>query len=439
MNLRRRFGRSSGGIWTPADADLLWAFGGALSLTLSGSNITVASSVSRTAKNLAAASGKEPVVDVGNATQWNLDRTNGPFTGKSSICTSNVDTKLFSATGGPTGASPFHIISIAEYRGLNTGTTNLGNFCTFGAPSSAYNTGFGEFNSANFSFGGNASSAFTFGAVDTNPHIFEASYDGTNVRIYIDGKLATTQARTHNIASADFGFMNWWGVAGYHCVSVRASGHAFDSKRLSQDAVNRFLRYEMARLSGPTGRPRIVAMYGDSTVQGNAVGAEPLDQSLRLQQVAPNIIYPANYGVSGERPDQIATRLSTFDLAATHIAIWCGRNLQLVTTTPEADAAIAYESIRTMVARAHALGCKAIVGTLPQWGNATPGSYSNNYRLAFNVLILANSAGADAIALISEAMGAYNAANFCADTLHENITCERTLVAPAFYAALLTC
>ncbi len=418
--------------WSPRQLGAAWVMDPNL-FTLSSSNITAAADAGGSTNVLAALSGKEPVVDTG-----------GCF-GVSHPClrTSNTSTRLFSATGGVTGNSAWSLISIFEMQGAGTGPASVGDFALFGTPASARNAGLGA-SSTSFACMGNGVGTFQVpnGSpyFDSLPHIIEARYNGTSLNLYFDGALLggpfTVAA---NITDAAIGFGNWYTQPTYPPIDARVHTMAFFAgANPSQSDVTTFLRYEMTRLASPAGRGRIVAMFGDSTTQGTASGAEALDKSLRLQQVFPNVIFPSNYGISGERADQIATRLAAFSLASTHIVIWCGRNMP-TSVTPAADAATTYASITTMVQRAHAMGSKAVVGTLDQWGAATVGSYANNYRIALNVLILANSAGADAIALIDEAMGAYNIVNFCADTLHENIAAERTIVAPAIYAALLTC
>lgn len=401
--------------------------------TLSGSNITAAMSGDGSGKTLTATAGKEPVLDTGGA--FGVTRP--------CLRTSNPSTRLFSATGGVTGNQPWSMFTIAEWVSGGAGPASLGCFSLLGTPAATKNMGIGA-NATTFVMVGNGNGITLINGfnppLDTVPHIVEAKYDGTNLYTYFDGKLlGGPTALALNITDAALGFGSWFTQPTYPTIDARVHSQAFVcGSNPSQANVTQFIRYELRRLSSAAGKGRMVSMFGDSTTEGTASGAEPLDKSLRLQQVYPNVIFPANFGVSGETASSIADRFLTFTGPCTHVVMWCGRNMP-PRTTFAADAATTYASIVTTVQRAHAFGARIVVGTLDQWGASTVGSYENNYRLALNTLILANTAGADAIALISEAMGAYNAANFCADTLHENQAAQRAIVAPAIYTALLAC
>jgi hypothetical protein len=414
-----------------------WVMDPAL-FTVTGANITSAADAGGGSVLLTAAAGKEPVLV-----------TNGPFTGKPALRTSNGLTKLFSPTGGVTGAQPWHQIAIFERIGPAP-ASGFGTFALMGTPgpAGANNVGLGAITS-NLVAGGNGSSGTIVVSaavpyVDSTPHIVEAKYDGTNLYLYFDGKLSGGPiAKTYAISTADIGFGNWYnlpGNAAYYGLDARVHSMAFGSnKNFAQPDVNAFLRYELARLAGPTGKPRALVLFGDSFTEGTAVGSKPLDASIRLAQVAPNIVFPSNQGISGQRPDQIVARIPAYTGIATHIGIWAGVNLTLTPVTPAVDAVAAYAQISNGVASAHAMECKAVVGTIPQWGTSTVGSYINDFRLALNTLILANTAGADAIADIDVYMGAFTPSNFCADMTHPSATALDTIIGPAWYAAYVSC
>lgn len=414
--------------WKPAQLGAAWIMDPAL-FTVSGSSITAAADAGGGSIVLTAASGNEPVLV-----------TNGPFTGKSALRTSNPATRLFSASGGVTGNQPWHLVSIFE-RLSACDPAGASTFAQFGSPgpASADNVGLGSTKLSLAVFGnGNSGTNQVPSAtpyLDALPHIVEAKFDGTDLSVNLDGKLlAGPFAKTYAITDAAFGFMSWYGA--YLVQDARVHSLAFGSnKNFTQPQVNAFLRYEIARLGG-TGR--ILALFGDSTTQGTTVGARPLDQSIRAAQVYPNVIFPSNQGVSGERPAQIVTRLLAYPGPSTHIVLWCGRNLTLTPVTPAIDAADAYAQITMGVARIHALGSRAIVGTLDQWGLSPTGSYTDDFRLAFNALILANGAGAEVVVDISTLMGAYSPASYTPDTIHPSAAALDTIIGPAFYTAAVS-
>ncbi len=408
-----------------------WALEPSL-FSITSSLVTAAADGARGSIVLNAASGKQPPIDVGDAAQYEIDKSKGPFTGKVGLRLSNGDTKLFSPLGGPTGNQPFHLVGIVEYMAVGGGAAGLCNYATFGAPSATGNTGVGV-TPASFAVIGNGSGTFTFGAYDNLPHFIDVKYDGATLTISRNGKVAYSGPKVFAIPDASFGFMNWFGNPAYPAADVRVWSHVLVvGKTWSPIEVNEIMRHELlsgARLAGPTGHGRIIPMFGDSTVSGTALGAEPLDVALRTKQVAPNIMFPSNYGVSGEKPAEVAARLLAYTSQSTDIFTWCGRNLP-TPVSPEADAASVYASDVAMIRYIQSIGSKAFVGTLPQWGNATVGSYFNDYRLALNVLRRANSGRADGVVDIAVDMDPFDADNFCADMLHENSTCQEEIVAP---------
>ena len=409
--------------WTPKQLGAAWTWDPAL-VTTTGALI-----------NTATDAGGSGLVLSSPATRETSLVTDGPFTGKGAIRTSNTTSSLRAVTGGVTGAQPFHMVTIAEV--MAPGDTPGSTFAMYGIQNDANNFGMGAFTSSYFCAIGNGTSGTYLlpsgtATFDAYPHIFELRYDGTNLSGYFDGKLLLGPTpKTFALSFAGLTIGTWFSSK----ITQDARIHSLtfgSNKNFSQATVGRFLKYELKRLGG-TGR--VVALFGDSTTQGSASGAEPLDKSIRAVMSAPNIMFPANYGVSGERADQILTRLQAFNASATHVFIWCGRNGPTVTTAP-ADAALTYGYITSMVQQAHLFGLKAVVGTLDQWGACVGSPYSEAYRTGINTLVKANSAGADAIADIDLAVGPYNAANYCVDTLHPNVSMLRTYVAPTANAAL---
>ena len=102
------------------------------------------------------------------------------------------------------------------------------------------------------------------------------------------------------------------------------------------------------------------------------------------------------------------------------VEIFAGTNDLTVQSPVDLTGAIIYSSTIAYVAAAHATGFKVIVGTMlprPTWA---VGSQQDNARLAFNILVRSNTAGADAIA------------DYAADpTMGVQANCSN----PVFYAA----
>lgn len=415
--------------WSPTRLGATWVYDPAL-LTVSGANITSAPGGYGGVYTLTAASGKEPVAT-----------TTGPF-GKTAIRSSNTSTKLVSATGGVTGNQPWHLLAMLEALSP-ADAAGLSTCIQFGSsgPTSGNNVGIGA-TATYLATGGNGTSGIV-GVLAGNPyldtrcHLLDIGFDGTNLRQVVDGKVFNTTAKTYAITDAAFGILNWYNA--YIALDARIHALAIGAnKNFTQAEVNAFLRFEFSRLASAGGRPRCCVFFGDSTTAGTASGAEPLGTAIRATESAPNITFADNEGVSGERSDQVLTRILAYTGPATHMHIWVGVNHTLSPVTPSADAAGAYADILSGVAFCRARSIIPIVGTLPQWGAATTGSYADDYRIALNALILAGAAaGAFTVADISAAFGPYDSANFCADTLHENIASLEALVAPTIHAALI--
>lgn len=438
--------RGGRALWTPKKLGAAWVLDNQ-GFTLSGSNITGAAS-RFASTTMSAAAGREPVRVVGDAATYTLNSSTSPFTGVAALRTSNAATKLWSLTGGPTGATPWTRVSIVQRMGA-VPASGSATHSLFGEPGAAgpYNVGLGWTTAAISTFGNGSGAGLQLPQgnpyTDLLPHHVIEVYNGTTLTSYLDGRaLGGPLAKTYAIPTGAFGYAPWYYLAGnasYNVMDTIVHAQTVVVGRNATAAELALLtRWDLANLTGATGGPRAVVCFGDSTTAGTASGAEPLAVALRATETAPNLTLADNEGVSGERSDQIRTRATAYTGIATHMVIWAGVNHTLSPVTPSADAAAAYSDILAMVTYCRGRKIIPVVGTLPQWGSSTPGSYTDDYRLALNVLILAGAAsGLFTAADIATAFGAYNSSNFCVDTLHENIASLRALVAPTIHAALI--
>lgn len=427
--------------WTPRQLGAAFVFDPALVTLRSGTAIASA-----------ADAGGGPVVLASSAGAEMATSTAGVFGSKIGIRTSNTTGRLFSATGGPVGAAPFHLVTIVQMM-VDDGSAYRA-IWSMGAPNAAHVLFLADHSSHEFlvadDTGGVAQSYLadptpTASTAILLPHVLEVQYDGTTLSLWYDGLHYTLGDKVTALATSDasFGAQRWntgftLGDAILYSLALRTGGV------WTRSQVQSFLRYELRRL-GSVGR--IVALWGDSTTQGGAVGATPpkyLPPCVRAQTSGGNVLFVQNQGISGQRSDQIAARLTAGADPATHNVFWWGVNdiSQLVpagltsTGVATADAALVYAQTRAAVALSHARGSKAVVATVQEW-NASLDTYRHTWRTTYNALVVANSAGADAVADVDAAMGPYDASKFVADGIHPSDTANLTIIAPVIYAAIV--
>jgi hypothetical protein len=371
--------------------------------------------------------------------------TAGPYGAVApSLRTDNIAGLLSSASGGPTGAKPFHLIMAVRSDDNAAGYHSFFGFGNMGAAQNLYlgvNTGQFRF----FTDDGVVAGTFTMpnGPAQTvltpgHDHIVEVQYDGATLSYWINGRhnLTTDQAVTLNVSDASINFGAWFAAIADHITSARIDFFALKVGGLfARPVLNVWIAQQLQRLGG-TG---IVLMAtGDSTTAGGAAGTTPahyLPLAIRDQATGAHVIYPQNAGLSGLRSDEVLNQLVIPHVdPITHAHVWVGVN----DVAQSVSSARTFAFIEAIVGRFRARGAKVVVGTLPQWGALVADAARNALRIGINTLIHNNAASLGyTVADYDAAMGPYNPANFCADTLHENDGAVTGIVAPVGYAALI--
>jgi lysophospholipase L1-like esterase len=371
---------------------------------------------------------------------------NGPYGAAApSLRTNNTTGRLFSATGGPTGAQPWHLVYIGKALQVAQSGNGYDTWIGFAAPAAAQSIAIGV-NTGGQLFVITDDGAVAKGLQIDGPsplainqgedHIVEVQYDGAKLTFWVDGRHMSTLDQTValNLSDASFGFQNWYTGGTYPVGDARIDAALFRAGAIvPREKMAKWFRTELRRLGG-TGK--MVVFFGDSTTAGGAAGttsASYLPNAVKRKAVAPVVIYSQNQGMSGLTSAQILTQgVVPHTDPLTHAHIWWGVNDVSASTA----AATIYANTIAAVKHLQKRGAKVIVGTLAQWGALVSDGTKDAIRVAYNALVLANSAKADAVADISAAMGAYSAGNFCADTLHPNDSANDTIIAPAVYAVL---
>jgi GDSL-like Lipase/Acylhydrolase family len=382
--------------WTPAELGAAASFilrAHPSLLTLSGSDVVALANDGGTAAAMTAP-GTKPTYDT-SVTQG----------GYGSIRTvPGADLRVL--TGGPSGASEWHIIALvkpvtaASSQGQDSTSILLGDpgvACNgLGSTAEAQpRIWAGGFNSVE-----GRSSLLPF---DTQVQVLELLSDGgTSMTAGRDGGLLLTLAGATSLSSGQMGLHGFYPNPLYDAPDTRHFWVLIANRRLTNPEralVFAYLKREF-RLS----IPRNIVVLGDSITQGHVATANTTAYIERMVAqyaglTTPVFIRSINAGISSQTTAQILARVTPAFLALfgpagfrrEYLIIMGGANDRGPGNSP----AQTYANISAMVALANPLGIRTIVGTVfDQVGQSAQDTIDT---AALNAMILGNAAGATGV------------------------------------------
>ena len=376
--------------------------------TRSGANILTLANDGGTAGSMSSSAGSYCTVD-----------ETVPLGGYGAIRTGSTSSDLRVLTGGPTGVTAAHLMVLAKCVSQGGAGQQNSTFMIAGDPgadATHKNFGVGSMAASNGSWNfvggyGNAyqggNNTFPLGAFDTNVHLFEGIADGTQIQLNRDGgKTIFSAGGATTLSSGRMGFSGIYPLTSYGPPDTRIYWAGWFDRVLTTAERVLLLKYIAVEFSF---RPqRFIAATGDSITAGFVGGVNTTSFLALLQGqyaalATPEAITVFNQGISSQTSTQIAARSpSSFSDAFSPLGSgfrdqWLiingGKNDNPATTTP----AMTYANLASISIAAQALGVKTVMTTAFYGTPVAMTSANYAWVDAVNVLIRANSCGADKI------------------------------------------
>lgn len=375
--------------------------------------------------------------------------TSQPFAGRGAVRLSRPDSALRTVTGGANGTNaPHYMASFARAVAVADNVSGFATFILYGQPT-ATNNGIGSATPPDkFSWGGNVISSSQPATFDTGPHLFESSYDGAELRCYLDGELVfkrTVSITFNGPEGAGFGLLSWYDA-------LRAVQDTMVYRAAFKNGVPSFAdRMHLAEAFGQAAHflPMRIHGKGDSRTlgSGSTPGNDYLTQVVNQFALAGRTVTQVNHGLSGKRSDEIATVVNVVDIGELHSPfrtnvslLWPGYNdINQYSTAPTTAEAI-YANTRSMIDFDRAYRNTVFVMTVPTSGPFETAPAARAMQLAYNDLVRERAvadgaAGVIDLAPLFEPYDSSYYADPVTDTIHFN-DASQLLIAQAVHAAL---
>jgi lysophospholipase L1-like esterase len=251
---------------------------------------------------------------------------------------------------------------------------------------------------------------------DGDWHHVAISYDGTTLNIYVDGSLAGSTAASLNTLSIALLFL------GRADSSTNFFNGSITGIRLYGSALSGTDIATLASGGSPSTAP--IRLYNFSEGSGTTVADTGVNASTTPQVVCDGNSHTSGTGstngLTESYPGQMRTALGTWSVVNTGVG---GRTMETQVSQAAATVDIYHDSNRpkniviawgdginsiiagdtaaqayaamTTYIQARKIRWKVIVSTTMKWSTETAGNETT--RLAYNALVIANSAGADAV------------------------------------------
>jgi lysophospholipase L1-like esterase len=272
-------------------------------------------------------------------------------------------------------------------------------------------------------------------------HHMCVTYDGTTIRLYLDGTQVATQVYAlSTVRNGNFRIASSIGVGNYFNGSLtdtRVYGTALSAGDVTtlagggSPSSSPIRKYAFSEGTGTTlANSGVSAVTGQLICDGNSLtfgtgSSNPTAESYPAQLVAllGTSWAEANYGVPGQSAELMNSDATTqidplFDSQLPKNIVIAWEGIGSINNAND-TAAQAYAAMTTYIQGRQAAGFKVIVLTTMKWGTIT--APKEVIRQAYNALVLANSAGADAVVDVasdSRLSDPTNTTYFNGDTVH---------------------
>lgn len=396
-----------GPLWTPAD------LGAALNFLALADPTTVTLSSGRVLG--LADSGVTAGLMTADVAGSLLYDTSELLNGHAALRTDSTAANLFVATGGTTGTAAFHLAALVRIIAQPDASHQDATFMLVGDPGSDgahKNSGIGALNALNgaWLYAGGQQTAIIRGSTsapgavyDSGIHLLEAKSTGALISLYLDGGFVGSTVGVTSLTSTRMSFCGTYPLDAYGAPDTRIWCAAF------MTSLTTLLRVEFLKWIKRTFTftpKRFISVTGDSITQGNVANASTTSYVALMRSqyaTAGETVYILNAGISSQTSAQIAARSpSSFadyyaPLGSNFREEWLcingGKNDNISTVTP----AQTYANLASISVAAQALGVRTVMSTAfygtPEAMTPTIIAWVD----ALNVLIRANSCGADKV------------------------------------------